>query len=52
MEETQQPLGPGETGIVILTNIDRTLMPVLRYNVGDRGLIIADDCTAIPVREK
>lgn len=42
--ETHQPLGPGETGNIILTNIDRTLMPVIRYNVGDRGRLIAGDC--------
>jgi phenylacetate-coenzyme A ligase PaaK-like adenylate-forming protein len=42
--ETHKPLGPGEPGNIILTNIDRTLMPVIRYNVGDRGRIIAGDC--------
>jgi phenylacetate-CoA ligase len=42
--ETHWLLGPGETGNIILTNIDRTLMPVIRYNVGDRGRIVAGDC--------
>ncbi len=42
--ETHQPLPPGETGNIILTNVDRTLMPVIRYNVGDRGRIIDGDC--------
>lgn len=42
--ETHQPLPDGEAGTIILTNIDRTLMPVIRYNVGDRGRIISGDC--------
>lgn len=42
--ETQQLLPDGEAGNIILTNIDRTLMPVIRYNVGDRGRIISGDC--------
>jgi len=42
--ETYQPVPPGESGNIILTNIDRTLMPVIRYNVGDRGRIVAGDC--------
>jgi phenylacetate-CoA ligase len=42
--ETHAPLPPGEPGDIILTNIDRTLMPVIRYNVGDRGRIIQGDC--------
>lgn len=42
--ETCRLLPPGETGNIILTNVDRTLMPVIRYNVGDRGRIVPGDC--------
>lgn len=42
--ETGSLLPPGETGNIILTNVDRTLMPVIRYNVGDRGRIVPGDC--------
>jgi phenylacetate-coenzyme A ligase PaaK-like adenylate-forming protein len=42
--ETHLPLAPGVPGNIILTNIDRTLMPVIRYDVGDRGRIVAGDC--------
>ena len=42
--ETHAVLPPGEEGNLILTNIDRTLMPVIRYNVGDRGRLIEGDC--------
>lgn len=42
--ETHQPMPTGEPGNIILTNIDRTLMPVIRYNVGDWGRIVAGDC--------
>lgn len=34
----------GEVGNIILTNIDRTLMPVIRYDVGDRGRIVPGPC--------
>lgn len=42
--ETGQLLPPGKAGNIILTNVDRTLMPVIRYNVGDRGRIVPGDC--------
>lgn len=42
--ETRRPLPPGEAGDIVLTNIDRTLMPVIRYNVGDRGRMVTGDC--------
>lgn len=43
--ETGQLLPDGETGNIILTNLDRTLMPVIRYNVGDRGRIVPGSCS-------
>lgn len=42
--ETGRLLPSGESGNIILTNVDRTLMPVIRYNVGDRGRIVPGDC--------
>ncbi|MCK9515521.1 MAG: aldehyde dehydrogenase family protein [Ottowia sp.] len=42
--ETGAPLPDGEEGDIILTNIDRTLMPVIRYRVGDRGRIVPGPC--------
>ncbi|MEA5115809.1 MAG: aldehyde dehydrogenase family protein [Geobacteraceae bacterium] len=42
--ETRRPLLPGEAGDIVLTNIDRTLMPVIRYNVGDRGRMVEGGC--------
>ena len=42
--ETHQPMPDGEVGNIILTNIDRKLMPVIRYEVGDRGRILTEKC--------
>lgn len=42
--ESGLALPHGQIGNIILTNVDRTLMPVIRYNVGDRGRIVSGDC--------
>jgi len=42
--ETNEPVADGEAGNIILTNIDRKLMPVIRYDVGDRGKWINKPC--------
>lgn len=42
--DTGEVLPEGEIGNIILTNIDRVLMPVIRYDVGDRGRILAKKC--------
>jgi len=42
--ETFEPLPDGEAGNIILTNIDRKLMPVIRYDVGDRGRLLTHKC--------
>ncbi len=33
--ETDQPVRPGETGKIVVTNLQRILMPTVRYEVGD-----------------
>ncbi len=42
--ETYEPVLDGEAGNIILTNINRKLMPVIRYDVGDRGRWINKPC--------
>lgn len=42
--DTGEVLPDGEAGNIILTNIDRKLMPVIRYDVGDRGRILTHKC--------
>ncbi len=38
-EETLEPVSEvGQEGLVVLTNLTRKLMPLLRYPVGDRGM--------------
>jgi len=42
--ETGKNVKPGETGKVVVTNIDRYLMPVIRYDVGDMGRLVIREC--------
>jgi phenylacetate-coenzyme A ligase PaaK-like adenylate-forming protein len=42
--ETLKPVPPGHEGIVVVTNLDRTLMPVIRYAVGDRARFVPEPC--------
>jgi phenylacetate-coenzyme A ligase PaaK-like adenylate-forming protein len=42
--ETNEPLPVGEIGNIIVTNINRFLMPVIRYDVGDRGRLLKEKC--------
>ena len=41
---TFQPLPDGEVGRIVVTNIDRFLMPTLRYDVGDLGRLVPERC--------
>lgn len=41
---TGAPVPEGETGRMIVTNIDRTLMPTIRYDVGDLGRFVPGVC--------
>ena len=46
-EDTEQPITrPGVRGRVVVTNLFRTLMPVIRYPVGDLAEWVDDSCTA------
>ena len=42
--ETFEPVGPGRIGTVVVTNLQRRLMPTIRYEVGDMGRWIEGDC--------
>ena len=42
--ETHQPVGPGEEGLLLVTNLDRRLQPVIRYNIGDLGRWVEGPC--------
>jgi len=42
--ETKEPLPPGEVGLVVVTNLQRRLMPMIRYLVGDEGRILEQEC--------
>ena len=46
-EETEEPITvPGVRGRVVVTNLFRTLMPILRYPVGDLAEWVDDECRA------
>ncbi len=34
---TMEPVAPGEAGKIVVTNLNRRLMPILRYDIGDIG---------------
>ncbi len=42
--DSKQPLPPGEVGEVVVTNLQRRLMPMIRYQVGDEGRILEEPC--------
>ncbi len=42
--ETLEPVGDGEVGQVLVTCLDRLLMPVIRYDIGDRARWIPGPC--------
>ena len=42
--ETLAPVGDGEVGQVLVTCLDRLLMPVIRYDIGDRARWIPGPC--------
>ena len=41
---TDQPLPPGRVGKIVVTNLQRRLMPMIRYDVGDLGRIREESC--------
>ena len=42
--ETLQPVSAGEVGAVLVTTLDRHLMPLIRYRIGDVGRWVPGDC--------
>ena len=42
--DTLEPLPDGETGELVLTTLDRTMMPILRYRTRDLTRIIPGEC--------
>ncbi|MHB2016492.1 MAG: acyl-CoA reductase [Candidatus Xenobia bacterium] len=42
---TMENLPPGQDGEIVVTNMDRMLMPIIRYRTGDRGRRIKALCT-------
>jgi phenylacetate-coenzyme A ligase PaaK-like adenylate-forming protein len=42
--ETNEPVKPGEIGKIVVTNLQRTLMPTVRYEVGDLCRWVEMEC--------
>ncbi len=42
--ETNEPVKPGEIGKIVVTNLNRTLMPTIRYEVGDLCRWVEMEC--------
>ncbi|MBU6428315.1 MAG: hypothetical protein KGR26_04855, partial [Cyanobacteria bacterium REEB65] len=42
--ESFEPVAPGEVGMVLVTCLDRYLMPILRYDIGDLACWLVDPC--------
>lgn len=43
-EETLLPVPVGETGKLVVTKLHNRLMPIIRYDIGDRGRMIGQAC--------
>lgn len=41
---THAPCAPGETGVLVLTNLTRDAMPLLRYWTNDLACLVAEPC--------
>ncbi|MBC7544303.1 MAG: AMP-binding protein [Candidatus Sericytochromatia bacterium] len=41
---THEPLPDGEEGMLLVTNLDRHLAPVIRYEIGDMARILPEPC--------
>ncbi|MFH1426214.1 MAG: hypothetical protein ABIG66_02155 [Candidatus Kerfeldbacteria bacterium] len=39
-----KPVAPGEEGDIIVTSLKNRAMPLIRYDIGDRGVLRADEC--------
>jgi phenylacetate-CoA ligase len=40
-----EPAAPGEEAKVLLTNLNNFAMPFIRYDIGDSGVIVDDECS-------
>ena len=50
-----KPVGPGEIGEIVITNLDSLSMPFIRYRTGDLGVMSADKCPCgvrLPILDK
>lgn len=43
-ETSLLPVPPGETGKLVITKLQKWLMPVIRYDIGDRGRYVSGEC--------
>lgn len=43
--QTEQPVPDGEEGKILVTNFNRRLMPLIRYDIGDMGRILTRRCS-------
>ena len=41
----ESPAQPGEIGDIVLTDLRNEAMPLIRYRIGDRGLLMAGNCS-------
>ncbi len=39
-----QPLPLGDPGALLITDLENLVFPIIRYDIGDRGRILADEC--------
>jgi phenylacetate-CoA ligase len=45
LDECGNPVGPEEEGRIVLTPFYNLAMPLIRYDVGDRGVVSAEPCS-------
>lgn len=42
--DDDQPLGPGKNGQIVITDLNNRAMPLIRYRIGDRGVMSEEHC--------
>ena len=55
LDDMNRPVGDGEEGKIIITNLHNYSMPMIRYDIGDTGAISVDRCgcgSSLPVLER
>lgn len=45
LDDQDQPVGPGETGQIVLTDFHSRVMPLVRYRIGDVGSHLEEPCS-------